>query len=827
MQNIVEDKTLEIKKTIVKNKYAQVIVNIANLDLRTFSYIIPDELRDIIKIGQPVLVPFGTQGVINAFIVGFGDYLPEGIRAKSIYEILDPSPVFDLEHLKFLEWVSSYYCCSLPAVIEAALPMNFFAKSKRIAYLVNKDVSMLKLTKNLEKVFNILLSSDEMPVATLQKRAKLPSSKFYEALRKLKKHKILDIKTVIKEKSQKQQYQKTIKLIHKENVTKRQLELLNQLESIGSECLIIEFEKKVKTTRATLLKLEKIGNVEIIENEVYRNPLKIFENEEREAFPELNFEQKMAFARVEKAIDEQESDPLLLHGITGSGKTEVYFNAIKKTLSEGKTVVFLAPEIPIASQLAQRLARRFGTEEVAIWHSSVSEGEKFDVWQRLKSGKIRIIIGARSAIFAPIKNLGLIVIDEEHESTYKQTSPNPRYNAKTLAEKRAQNEKATLVLGSATPDISTYYKALNTNRIISLTERFGKSNLAKAIVVDMKQELGNANRSLFSRILKESLTNNLAQKKQSILLINRRGFATTTLCQGCGETVECQKCAIPLILHKPSGTLRCHYCNYERGLITICPTCGSDAIRYYGVGTQKVEEAAKRAFPDAIIARMDSDILSKKNAHIEVLNSFLNGEIDILIGTQMIAKGLDNPNVTIVGVLLADSSFNLPDYRASERGFQLLTQVAGRAGRGDFEGKVFFQTYAPDFFAIENAKQQDYNKFYKEEIKHRLELDYPPYSQIIRLIISSENNFKAERMAQEVAMRLKDLVNAQGIVEKLEINGPASCVIAKIKDEYRFQIIIKNRIEEKGHFMITSFIKKLSVANDVKVLIDVDPTDML
>ncbi|MFA6989936.1 MAG: primosomal protein N', partial [Candidatus Gastranaerophilaceae bacterium] len=574
-------------------------------------------------------------------------------------------------------------------------------------------------------------------------------------------------------------------------------------------------------------KLADKGNVEIIEKEVYRNPLNIFEISEKEEFPLLNNEQNIAFEKINKAIEEKDSNPLLLYGITGSGKTEVYFNAIKTVLEKDKTVIFLAPEIPVATQMAQRIAKRFGVDEVAVWHSSVSEGEKYDIRQKLLENKIKIITGARSAIFAPIKNVGLIIIDEEHETAYKQASPAPRYDARALAKERAKRENAVLVLGSATPDINSYYEALNSNRVLLLQNRFGNGELAKVHVIDMKEEHKKGNRSVFSSILKSAVLKNIEDKKQTIILINRRGFSTSTLCQSCGYVVECKKCAIPLILHKTSGNLRCHYCGYEREMVSICPECGSNAIRYSGIGTQKVEEYAKREFPKARIERIDSDILSKKNAHIHLLNDFSNGNIDILIGTQMIAKGLDNPNVTLVGVLMADQSFSIPDFRATERGFQLLTQVAGRAGRGDFEGRVYFQTYVPDFFALKDAQKQDYINFYKKEIKNRYELAYPPYSKMIRLILSSKNKYRAEKIIQECAYRLKTFVDNQGISEKLEILGPSECVISKIKDEYRFQILIKNRLEQKGHFLVISTIKQLNIPEDTRLLVDVDPVDML
>ncbi|OGH97041.1 MAG: primosomal protein N' [Candidatus Melainabacteria bacterium GWF2_32_7] len=809
------------------NKYVQVIVNIPSLHMRTFSYLIPDEIKEKIQIGLPVLVPFGSQGVVNAYIVGFSDYLPEGIKAKSVYEILDNVPVFDLEYLQFLEWVSNYYCCDLPTVISTAIPVNFFSKAKRVAILQDIQFEQSKLNKSQQTLYEILVNNPKITVSSLQKKAKLPSSKFYETLRKLVALDIIKIDNVIDIKNQKPKIENWIELLEKNSSNKRHFEILAILDSLNGKSKLSDFLKISKTTYPTVKKLQEAGNIKIIEQEIYRNPLEIFEIDETEDFLELSFEQNEALERISKAIEKEDSDPLLLYGVTGSGKTEVYFHAAKKTLDAGKNVIFLAPEIPLASQLAYRISKRFGTDKVGIWHSNLSEGERFDIWQRIRNNEISIIIGARSAIFAPIKNIGLIIIDEEHESSYKQTSPTPRYNAKDLAKERAKRSGAAFVLGSATPDIATYYQTLNSNRVMLLPERFGAKDLAKVAIIDMKQEYGRGNKGVFSRALRQAIERNIKEKKQSILLINRRGFSTYTFCDSCGYTAECKKCSIPLILHKTNNKLRCHYCSFEQNIFTVCPKCSSNAVRYYGMGTQKVEEEFKKEFPEAKVARLDSDTMAKKNAHIDVIKEFSNGKIDVLIGTQMIAKGLDIPNVTLVGVLMSDSLFNMPDFRSSERGFQLLTQVAGRAGRGDFKGTVYFQTYTPDFFALQTAKEQDYLSFYYSEIQSRYEYSYPPYSQIIRLILSSKNEIRASKFSDKLAYKLSLFTDSRGIQEKLEVLGPAPCVISKIKNEYRFQIIIKNRLGENGHFLATSFIRQFNVPEDIKFLIDVDPSDML
>lgn len=734
------------------NKYALVLTSIKGIGIKTFSYLIPEAMKPVIQIGQPVLVPFGRMGLINAFICGFTNYLPEGIKAKSISKILDYTPIFDLNYLKFIEWVADYYSCSIQNVIECAVPMKFLNGA------------------------------------------------------------------------QKEQSEKYIKFKSYANATKRQQEVLEKLEAIGKSRLI-DFEKEVKTTRATINKLETIGCVEIIEEQVFRNPLSIFEKQELEDFPELMEEQKQVCEEIEKKLNS--SKTLLLHGVTSSGKTEVYFHTIKKVLEQGKNVLFLAPEIALASILTQRIARRFGIEKTAIWHSSISEGEKFDVWEKIKNNEIRILAGARSAVFAPLKNIGLIIIDEEHDSSYKQTMPAPRYDARKVAQKLAELNNCLVILGSATPDINTYYYAKNSGNLLVMKKRYNDYPMAKVRVIDMREEHFRANHGVFSRALVNAIENNLRDKKQTIILINRRGFSTYTQCLACGEVVQCPKCAIPLIFHSQTQTMKCHYCEHEEPVVTKCPKCGSEALRNSGTGVQKVEIIAKKLFPEAKIVRLDSDVMSKKNQHIEILDEFRKGNIDILIGTQMLAKGLDNPNVTLVGVINADNSFNLPDFRSSERGFQLLTQVAGRAGRGDNTGEVYFQTYNPDFYGLETAKKQDYESFYKTEIEAREDFDYPPFSQIIRVILFSKNQFRAEKSAMEIAMRLKAIVDKKQLTEPVAVLGPTSCVIERLQEYYRFQILIKNKLGEKGHRFITTFLRQIKLPEDIRLTVDIDPIDIL
>lgn len=770
-----------------QQKYASALVNIKGLGVKTFSYLIPDEMKDKIQIGQAILVPFGRQGLINAFCVGFSDYVAGDFKVKKISKILDETPLFSIDYLKLIEWVANYYCCDLVTVLNAAIPMKLIEKASKTETLIE-----------FEKY---------------------------------------------------------------DGATKRQEEILKLLEKSGKMPLIL-FEKYAKTTRNTIKKLETLGCVKLYQEELYRNPLDILQITQREPLFELSGDQKKVYEGIKRCIDTKmqrceveiadsgdvdtstqpetncTSEPsslcasishpeILLHGVTASGKTEVYFKLIDDTIKSGKNVLFLAPEIALASQLTKRLAKKFGTEDVAIWHSSISDGERYDVWQKLYKDEIKILAGARSAVFAPLKNIGLIIIDEEHEGAYKQTTPAPRYDARVVARKLAEFHNCPLLLGSATPDISTYYRAMNTGNLFELKKRYNDAKVPPVVVINMQEYGRAAYRSVISKPMQVEIRETLDQGKQVILLINRRGFSTYTQCQACGHVIECPNCAIPMIWHAKDQMLKCHYCNHAEYFPDVCPECGSDAFKNSGTGTQKIEQYIKELFPENNVERIDSDILVRKGEHIRLLEKFQRGDIDILVGTQMIAKGLDNPNVTLVGVISADASFNLPDFRASERGFQLLTQVAGRAGRGEFAGKVLFQTYNPDFYALESAKSQNYGEFYTAEIAAREEFDYPPFSQIIRLILSSQNGFRAEKSAQEIAMRLSLMVEKFGISERIEVLGPTPCVIERINSQYRFQILIKNKMGEKGHQFVSSFMNKIIMPKDIRLAIDVDPLDIL
>ena len=585
---------------------------------------------------------------------------------------------------------------------------------------------------------------------------------------------------------------------------------------------IIEF---ANVSRETINSLVKKGLLKIEEKKVDRNPLAFKRKEENKKL-ELTEEQQIAYNKVKESIEENRFEEFLLYGVTGSGKTEIYMQLIENVVKEGKDAILLVPEISLTPQMLDRFIGRFGKDSLAVLHSKLSIGERHDEWLKIKEKKAKIVIGARSAIFAPLQNLGIIIIDEEHDNSYKSES-SPRYNAKEIAEKICKDEKIPLVLGSATPDLSTFYRTeLNEITLLKLLKRANKSHLPTVEVVDLKKELALGNRSMFSQSLYEAMKHNLENKYQTILFLNRRGYSTFIMCRECGYTMKCPNCNISLTYHSFQNKLKCHYCGHEENPVKICPSCGSDKIRYFGTGTQKLEEEIKKIFPEASTIRMDVDTVNKKNSHEEILNKFKNENIDILIGTQMVVKGHHFPKVTLVGVIAADSSLNIDDFRANERTFQILTQVAGRAGREKLPGKVIIQTYNPDSFPIEFSKKQNYDLFYKTEINLRKQLKYPPFCDIIVIGFSGENQKEITNVSTFVYNMLKKNLEKYDI----KVFMPMPAPIDKIKNKYRWRIIAKGNVTEEVTIVINKCMQKFyetGIGKKTNIVVDVNPTNMI
>ena len=747
---------------------AEIIMNssVKNLD-RTFDYNIPSEMEDKIHIGSRVLVKFGNiKELKEGFVVN--------IKEKSEFKVKDISKVeekdfIDEPKVKLAEWMAKRYFCNVSECIKLMLPPgtgtnNLENRAKE------KTVRFIRLKKDSNQI--------EFDIS----EKKIKSDKQIRALR-----------------------------------------MLSKIGEIPSK----ELENLAEISSAILKTLEKNGYIEFFDNTVERNPFihKVV-NETKNL--QLTDEQKKAYIAVEDAIDDMMNSEFLLFGITGSGKTEVYIQLIEKVLNIGKTSIMLVPEISLTPQTVDRFIARFGAEKVAVLHSKLSVGERYDQWYKIKNGEAKIVIGARSAMFAPINDLGLVIIDEEHDGSYKSES-SPRYNVKDVARYLAKEYSIPIVFGSATPDMDSFYKASKGDiELLELTKRANNASLPIVNIVDMRAELANGNRSSISMKLYELIKKNIQNQKQTILFLNRRGYSTFIMCRDCGYVAKCKNCNIALTYHSKENKLRCHYCGYETNPYNTCPDCKSKNIKYSGSGTQKLEEEINKIFPQAKTIRMDVDTVTKKNSHEDILNRFKNENIDILIGTQMVVKGHHFPNVTLVGVIFADGSLNIDDYRANERTFQILTQVAGRAGREkDVSGNVIIQTYNPDNLAIEYSKKQDYKLFYNTEIMIRKQLKYPPFCDIILIGFSSEN----ENCVMESAKFMYKILKNKIINEKLKIilYKPVPAPIDKIKNKVRWRIIIKCKFDDEIIQSINKALKELESINlkNVKTTIDVNPTNMM
>ena len=587
---------------------------------------------------------------------------------------------------------------------------------------------------------------------------------------------------------------------------------------------IPEIETFAEISRSTVNSLVNKGILKIVNEKIDRNPLAKKEIENNKKLI-LNEEQEDAYKKIENAMDENRYEKFLIYGITGSGKTEIYLQLIEKAIIQNKSAIVLVPEISLTPQMLDRFIGRFGKEKIAVLHSKLSIGERHDEWERIKNGEAKIIIGARSAIFAPCGNLGVIIIDAEHDSSYKSES-SPRYSAKEVAEKIASNNLVPLVLGSATPDLRTFYDTENENTtLLKLTKRANNSSLPSVEVVDLKFELATGNRSMISNLLYSEIEKNLKEKKQTILFLNRRGYSTFIMCRNCGYTLKCPNCNISLTYHITKNILKCHYCGHTQRPVNVCPECGSEKIRYFGTGTQKLEQEIKKQFPESTTIRMDVDTVTKKNSHEEILKKFKEENIDILIGTQMVVKGHHFPNVTLVGVIAADGSLNQDDYRANERTFQILTQVAGRAGREKLPGKVIIQTYNPNAFPIECAKIQDYDMFFKTEIELRKQLKYPPFCDIILIGFSGENENEIKNISEYMFNILKPNL------EKYQINvfQPMPAPIDKIQNKIRWRMIAKGNVTEEVTIILNKCLQNVYNMNlkHTKISVDVNPNNMM
>ncbi len=818
--------------------YAQVIINQPNINIdQYFDYKIPEKLLNNIKIGQRVIVPFGRGNKkIDAFIIKIKSfsYVKEK-RLKYIEQIIDLEPMLSSNQLKLSQWIKNNYLCLHIEAIQLMIPTGMNLE-KKINIILNKNITTEKLLCNLineeeKKILEYLIANKgEIWLELLQKEFK---GNLYKKILQMAKKKYISIEehfyTKVSDKREKyitlsgkyKSKDKYLKEISKN--AHKQLEIINSLEH--HPISYSELYKDLKFNKSSIDSLLKKGLIKINSQMLFRNPY----NDKNFSYPELKLTTEQEnIVKEFKKLSVIEPQKMLIHGVTGSGKTEVYLNMIQIMLKEGKQSILLVPEISLTPQMVERVMGRFG-EQVSILHSGLSLGEKYDQWKRIKSGKANIVIGARSAIFAPLDKLGLIIIDEEHENTYK-SSIRPRYHVREIGEKRCEYESCHLVLGTATPSIESYYKSMNKEyKLFSLEKRIDNNPMPKITFVDMRNELKEGNYSILSNILKKEIRDKLNKKQQIILFLNRRGYSTFISCRECGYVEKCPNCDVSLIYHHTQGGLMCHYCGYHKTPSKICPDCKGNKIKFFGTGTQKVENIIKKEFSDARILRMDIDTTKNKGAHARILNSFKSSEADILIGTQMIAKGLDFPNVTLVGIIIADTSLNLPDFRAAERTFQLTTQVAGRAGRGMISGNVIVQTYNPEHYSLIHAKNHDYKSFYQEEIAIRKEMLYPPFSNIINIIFSNENEDKVIKFSHKF---YKNIINYLKSTDKNyllnDVYKPVPAQITRISNKYRWHLIIKTKeVDEFRNILRDLYREHLCRYNEINIAIDIDPVSLL
>lgn len=757
---------------------AQVIVDVPVLNTnKPFDYRVPSWLRGTLQVGARVLVPFGPRKV-QAYVIKIGvssSALDQDL--KEIEAVLDPHPPLTEELIELAHWMSHKYVCTLSTAIQTILPNAYRAKRRKGNSGGEKNGKWQdQITKRTE---TYVVPCDQ-PENLERHLEELP-------------------KQAVK--------QKAILSFMKDKTRVRLTDLLHQCQA----------------GRSSVQALVNKGLLQLVEQEVFRDPYqgRIFI---KNAPHPLTEEQEQALQSILPAVQQGEFRTFLLHGVTGSGKTEVYLQSIEAALRQGKEAIVLVPEIALTLQMVERFRGRFG-EQVVVLHSGLSTGERYDAWQKILNGEAKVAVGARSALFAPFRRLGLIILDEEHESAYKQEET-PRYHAREIARFRGRYHFSPVILGSATPSLESYSRGRKkVYTLLSLTQRVQGRSLPPVEIVDMRQEIKKGNRSLLSQTLHQKIEERLRKQEQIVLFLNRRGFSTLVMCRQCGHVLQCPHCEISLTFHKVDRTCRCHYCGYSEALSNRCSQCQSEELRFFGSGTQKVEEQLAHLFPGMRVIRMDVDTTRNKGAHEKLLTAFGRHEADCLVGTQMIAKGLDFENVTLVGVIAADGMLHLPDFRSAERTFQLLTQVSGRAGRHGKPGEVVIQTFSPDHYSIRAASQHDYQQFYEREMRYRHRQGYPPFYFLCLIQFAHENLTYVIKWAERATHWLKRRLSKESI-----LLGPVAAPVPRIKDRYRYQCMIKYRNEPHlEHYLMEMMyaLQKEINREKLQVTIDMEPQMIL
>ena len=819
--------------------YAQVVFPLPFRN--AFTYSIPADMAETVQVGVRVVVPFGKR-VMTGFVVSVSD-TTDVAETKPVRDVLDENPIFDAQALKFYEWIADYYLSSLGEALRNSVPYGSDVESKRkvvsdcgfCAELLTREK---KKTSTRAKLLELFSVKEIHRISTLQKEIKKKS--IYSVLRTLEKegavtilNEIEDAKVRVK-KVKYARLAKTVDEIYEfmpeiESSSPKQVVILLELLANKKDGVqLSELLKRTKTHQASVNSLISKELVEVFDKEIDRVYSETYEEKHQELV--LTPRQKEIVDEVETKINEETFMPYMLYGVTGSGKTQIYIELAKLTLQKNKNVLILVPEISLTPQITSRFINNLGNS-VAVIHSRLSMGERYDTWRGIIAGKYKVVIGPRSALFAPLKNTGLIVVDEEHDQSYKQFEIVPKYHARDAAIIKARFNNCPVLLGSATPSVESMYNALNNKfKLIELMERIDGAMLPDIKLVDITIEKKKQKmEGVFSKTLLEEIEIRLQKKESTIILQNRRGFSTQIYCNDCGEVVACDDCSVSMVHHLNRNILQCHYCNIIKPVPKACPNCGSISLKFTGTGTQKVEDELSYYFPKAKIERIDSDSINKKGKLGLILNSFRKGEIDILVGTQMVSKGLDFANVTFVGVISAETTLWLPDFRADERTFQLLTQVAGRAGRSKLKGEVLIQTQNSKNFVLQKVLLSDYSGFYGKEIQLRQQGGYPPFSRLCLIEFKDEKESDARGAANDFYNYLKNYQPA------IFITPPNPAVIARIKGFYRYQILVKSFKDKDVSGRIlrnavqNSFIayNQKSKYREVKMIIDVDPHSVL
>ncbi|WP_232285734.1 primosomal protein N' [Crocosphaera chwakensis] len=821
---IVEPSSPQWIEVLVDCPNIQELDNKEDKSYKLYTYSIPCDFK--VTPGDIVSVPFGTQilrGVVIRYTYSFPDHISYN-QVKNIYDVI-ASGFFTTTYFKLLEKVSSYYCTDLITVIKAALPPGLFTKSQRRIRLRQDNIppgAEMFCRTAAAKILSLLQQQKDGDYSVKYIQREVTGAR--QGIQELTKKRWIEsyLKTTRKTQAKKQKIVTLIVEQFPHDLTSKQLEFLQVLRRKGGELWLTDLLDVLETKSDSVVKALAKKECVVIK---YRERLRFLENpkQKQEQNKVLTPQQNEALKIINSLENYSE---ILLHGVTGSGKTEVYLQAISPLLEQGKSALILVPEIALTPQLTDRFRARFG-DKVYVYHSNLSKGERYDTWRQMLPGEPQVIIGTRSAIFAPLPNLGLIILDEEHDSSFKQTQVSPTYNAKTVAKWRGELENCPIIFGSATPSLeswisvkSSQYSSSN-SYYLSLPERIGFRPLPPVKIVDMREELKQGNRSVFSRPLQEALRNLKEKNQQGILFINRRGYSTFVSCRSCGYVMECPDCDVSLSYHYThegaTELLRCHYCNHTQIQPSNCPECNSPYFKFFGSGTQKVTQALKQEFPELKSLRFDSDTTRTKGSHRRLLEEFSRGEADILVGTQMLTKGLDLAQVTLVGVVSADGLLYLSDYRAAERAFQTLTQVAGRAGRGDEPGQVIIQTYSPENSVIQAVKNHDYYRFIEEELPRREELNFPPYGRLILVQLSSLDAIEVQNTAQQLGNYFHETIGLD-----CEILGPAPASIMRVAKRYRWQILLKFLPDARVIIPEMENWHKLC-PNSVSLKIDIDP----